>query len=76
MTEERFAYACKLRNSIATTEKILRAPISLDLVVRYAKESASVIKYLDKEQVDKLKEEVRSALTKELQKMQDEFHKL
>lgn len=76
MTEQKLEFANKLKTSIEKTKKILSSPISLSLVVNYAKEQADVIGYLNDEQVDRLKNEVREALKKELEEMTIQFEKL
>lgn len=76
MTQERLAYANKLKNNIEKAKAALIAPIPLDVVIKRAKESASVIGYLSPEQVDRIREEVKQAVEKEIAKMQEEFDKL
>jgi hypothetical protein len=76
MTDDKLAYANKLKHNIEKAKEAIKAPISLDLVIKRAKESASVIGYLSKETVEQLKTDVRVSIEIEIEKMQKEFDNL
>lgn len=76
MTHERLSYINKLKKNIDEAREVLSGDISLDLVVKHARKELSLKGYLSEQEVNTLKDKVRSIMVMELEKMEQEFAKL